>query len=193
MESPQERRERRRAEKRQAVRRVAVRIALDDGLEAATVEAISAAADISPRTFFNYFGSKEDALVMEPAWRPEDLMELLRRRPEDEPVFRSLQAVMKEVGVRSLPLWADMQPFMELQNRHPELAVRARAADQAKVMEMTLALVRSRPGARGGLHARLLVVGSFGAMISAVQESLETGEPVEELLDQAFALLEQGL
>jgi AcrR family transcriptional regulator len=193
MENPQERRERRRREKRQAIRRAAVRIALDGGPEAATVEAISAAADISPRTFFNYFASKEEALVMEPVWQPEEVVELLQARPDDEPVFQSLKAVSKELGVRKRPVWEEMQPFIELHNRHPELSAKVRAVDQSKVMEKTLDIVRRRPGVTSGLHARLLVIGSFGAMISAIQESLDAGEPVEELLDEAFTLLERGL
>ncbi|MFG2072796.1 TetR/AcrR family transcriptional regulator [Nonomuraea maritima] len=193
MESPQERRERRRAEKRQAIRMAAVKIALDDGLEAATVEAISTAADISPRTFFNYFASKEEALVMEPVWRPDELLELLERRPGDEPVFQSLQAVIRTVAVRVRQAWQDMKPFGELRRRHPELAARAAAVDETKVIETIFEAVRARPGVTGRMHARLLIIGSFGALISAVQESLETGEALEDLLDEAFTLLENGL
>jgi AcrR family transcriptional regulator len=188
-----ERRLRRRIEKRQAIRMAAVRLALDGGIEAATVEAISAAADISPRTFFNYFAAKEEALVMEPIWQPDELVDILGRRPADEPVFRSLQAVMREMAVRIQPVWADAQPFMELRNRHPELVAKARAIDETKVMETILGAVKSRPGVTSAIHARLLVIGAFGAMISAIQESLEGGREVEDLLDEAFALLENGL
>ncbi|MFI6923855.1 TetR/AcrR family transcriptional regulator [Nonomuraea spiralis] len=193
MESPEQRRERRRAEKRQAIRMAAVRLALDHGLDAVTVEAVSAAADISPRTFFNYFASKEDALVMEPVWRPDDIVDLLGGRPADEPAFRSLKAVARELAVRIRPIWDTMQPFMELNSRYPELAARARAVDQTELMEKVLGAVRERPGVTTGIHARMLLIATFGAMISAVQESAATGEPVETLLDEAFALLERGL
>jgi len=56
-------RERKRAETRQRIIDAALDLALKTGLEQATVEAISAAAGVSPRTFFNYFESKDDALV----------------------------------------------------------------------------------------------------------------------------------
>lgn len=193
MESPQQRRDRRRAEKRRAIRMAAVRIALDEGIEAATVEAISAAADISPRTFFNYFASKEEALVMEPLWRPEELIDLLAARPADEPAFQSLRAVTRDLAVRINGIWGDMKPFIELRSRHPELAAKARAADETKLMDTVFEVVRNRPGVTGRIHARVLVIASFGATISAIQESQESGEPVERLLDEAFALLEKGL
>ncbi|MFC5830894.1 TetR/AcrR family transcriptional regulator [Nonomuraea insulae] len=193
MESPQERRDRRRAEKRQAIRLAAVKIVLDEGLEAATVEAISAAADISPRTFFNYFASKEEALVMGPLWSPEELIDLLGHRPGGELAFTSLQAVARTLAVRAQPLWADMKPFMELRKRHPELAAKVRAADESKTMDAIFGAVRSRPGVTSALHARLLVIATFGAMISSIQVSAETGAPVDELLDEAFTLLENGL
>ncbi|WP_346109932.1 helix-turn-helix domain-containing protein [Nonomuraea maheshkhaliensis] len=193
METPQERRDRRRAEKRQAIRTAAVKIALDQGLEAATVEAISAAADISPRTFFNYFSTKEEALVMEPLWRPEEFTELLGARPGDEPAFESLKAVARILAARVSPIWADAQLFGELRRRHPELAAKARAADETKIMENVFEVVRDRPGVSGKLHARMLVIGTFGAAISAVQEAAETGGSVEELLEEALTLLENGL
>ena len=38
-------------------------MALEEGLTKATVEAIADAAGISKRTFFNYFATKEDAII----------------------------------------------------------------------------------------------------------------------------------
>src|ERR1700712_3503164 len=56
-------RERKRADTRERLETAAVELALRDGIEHATVEAICDAADVSNRTFFNYFDSKEDAIV----------------------------------------------------------------------------------------------------------------------------------
>ncbi|GGF16795.1 TetR/AcrR family transcriptional regulator [Subtercola lobariae] len=56
-------RDKKRAETRAKLERVAVELVLRDGLAHATVDAISDAADVSPRTFFNYFDSKEDAIL----------------------------------------------------------------------------------------------------------------------------------
>jgi AcrR family transcriptional regulator len=59
-------RERKRAATRRAIEVAALEIVAERGLEKTTVDEISHRADISPRTFFNYFNSKEVALVGEP-------------------------------------------------------------------------------------------------------------------------------
>ncbi len=56
-------RERKRLETRAQLERAAVRLAQEVGLENATIDAICASVPVSPRTFFNYFESKEDAVL----------------------------------------------------------------------------------------------------------------------------------
>jgi AcrR family transcriptional regulator len=56
-------RERKKLETRNAIERAAVKIALEQGYEAATAEAIARRADVSLRTFFNYFATKDVAIV----------------------------------------------------------------------------------------------------------------------------------
>jgi AcrR family transcriptional regulator len=56
-------RERKRAETRRQLERAAVTLALEVGMENATVDAICESIPVSSRTFFNYFDSKEDAIL----------------------------------------------------------------------------------------------------------------------------------
>jgi AcrR family transcriptional regulator len=56
-------RERKRLATRRAILLAAITVVRDRGLEAATVDEIARIADVSPRTFFNYFSSKEEAIV----------------------------------------------------------------------------------------------------------------------------------
>ena len=56
-------RERKKRERSDAIVDAAQRLVLEHGLDAVTVEAIAEAVDVSPRTFFNYFDSKDDAVL----------------------------------------------------------------------------------------------------------------------------------
>ncbi|GHD05215.1 TetR family transcriptional regulator [Zhihengliuella salsuginis] len=77
-------RERNRVETWNAVHDAASSIALDDGLAAATIEAIAARAGISRRTFFNYFPTKEDAILgTQPPVVGDDAIERFRASGDD--------------------------------------------------------------------------------------------------------------
>jgi AcrR family transcriptional regulator len=56
-------RDRKRMQTRARLEEAAVTLVLRDGLEQTTVGAISELADVSPRTFFNYFDSKDSAIL----------------------------------------------------------------------------------------------------------------------------------
>ena len=51
------------ARTRAGLARAALQLVAEEGLHATTVEAIAARAEVSPRTFFNYFDSKDEAVV----------------------------------------------------------------------------------------------------------------------------------
>jgi AcrR family transcriptional regulator len=56
-------RDRKRLETRLRLEDAAVTLVLQNGLEHSTIDAISELADVSPRTFFNYFESKDAAIL----------------------------------------------------------------------------------------------------------------------------------
>lgn len=65
-------RERKKVERRFALIDAAHLLVEEHGFENVTVEDIAAAAGVSPRTFFNYFETKDDAVVPFLAWPAED-------------------------------------------------------------------------------------------------------------------------
>jgi AcrR family transcriptional regulator len=63
-------RERKRLATHRSIQLAALRLVAEHGLENLTIDDIGREADVSPRTFFNYFPSKEDALVGAPPTAP---------------------------------------------------------------------------------------------------------------------------
>ena len=65
-------RERKRLATRRAIQVAAVRLVAENGLDRLTVDEIGRVADISPRTFFNYFPTKEAAIVGDSPTLPDE-------------------------------------------------------------------------------------------------------------------------
>src|SRR5919112_4612452 len=88
------RRERKKLQTHRALSTAARELALARGLDGVTVEDIADAADVSVRTFFNYFSCKEEALVGIDPGVLEELEEALRDRPKGEQPLEALRAVL---------------------------------------------------------------------------------------------------
>jgi AcrR family transcriptional regulator len=89
-------RERKKLATRRALRRVALELVAERGFSHVTVEDIAEAADVSPRTFFNYFPSKEAALFGVDPERIAALRERVVRAAPGGTVLAALRAVMAE-------------------------------------------------------------------------------------------------
>jgi AcrR family transcriptional regulator len=89
-------RERKKQETRKALSQAASRLVLERGLENVLVEDIAAAANVSPRTFNNYFSSKLEAICAIPMDRAKEIGATLRARPADEPLWDALTAAVHQ-------------------------------------------------------------------------------------------------
>lgn len=87
-------RERKKAMTRQALEDEALRLFAEQGFEHTTVDEIVAACDVSRRTFFRYFSSKEDVLSHEKTEHGEAIFDLIAARPADEAPLQSLRVVI---------------------------------------------------------------------------------------------------
>ncbi|MFF1304231.1 TetR/AcrR family transcriptional regulator [Streptomyces sp. NPDC058307] len=87
-------RERKKLATRAALSRAAWSLMVERGLDAATPEAIAAEVNVSPRTFRNYFASREEAILYSLAQTGPGLLDALRARPVEEPPWDSLTQVL---------------------------------------------------------------------------------------------------
>jgi AcrR family transcriptional regulator len=87
-------RERKKARTREALLDAAMVRFSRQGFEGTTVEEIAEACEVSPRTFFRYFPTKEDVLFADAAVRRERLLAVIAERPAGEPAFVALCAAM---------------------------------------------------------------------------------------------------
>jgi AcrR family transcriptional regulator len=80
-------RERKKLATREALRLAALRLAVEKGWEQVRVEDIAAEAGVSPRTFNNYFASKDEAFLATAYDRGARMQAALAARPADEPLW----------------------------------------------------------------------------------------------------------
>ena len=105
MEVTPGRRDRKREATHQSLRAAALRLGAERGFQHVTVEEIANEADVSVRTFYDHFASKQDAVIGFDEWRITQLRDALRARPAHEPPRVALRAVLRELLVESSAEW----------------------------------------------------------------------------------------
>ncbi|RZT84244.1 TetR family transcriptional regulator [Pseudonocardia sediminis] len=90
-------RERKKQATRVALAEAALRLSVEHGTDTVTVEQIADAADVSVRTFFNYFSAKEEAIVAGDVDAAGRMVEAFRDRPAGEPLFTALRHALLEM------------------------------------------------------------------------------------------------
>ncbi|MGW8063713.1 TetR/AcrR family transcriptional regulator [Streptomyces ziwulingensis] len=145
-------RERKKRATRAALTEAAVRLAAEHGAEKVTVEAISAAAGVSVRTFFNYFDTRDDVFVLTGA----DTSEHVRRALLGAPAGLTPLEALRDALAAEL---AEAEQQHELWRLHgqvlraaPHLFVRslgAHLADETELAEAIAERIRSGPGSPG--------------------------------------------
>ncbi|MEU5098719.1 TetR family transcriptional regulator [Streptomyces sp. NPDC020996] len=139
--APEDLRARRRRETRHKIHVAAVRLVERDGLAQVTVNMISAEAGVSPRTFFNYFPTKESALVVvPPPLSDEQRHRLAAGDPRPRRVLHDLVDVLTQQTDEDLMLPGGRHHFramVRIASAHPELAALLHARFDAFESELT--------------------------------------------------------
>ena len=114
-------RERKKADTRAAISRAALRLAIEHGPDAITVDDIAAAADVSPRTVFNYFATKEEAILGFDPNRNLEVGRSVLERPARESPLTTLRAAFVEIAT-GVPEVAEIsRARVQLVRDHPQL------------------------------------------------------------------------
>jgi AcrR family transcriptional regulator len=95
--------ERTRRRVREEIVDVALALFLDQGFEETPVDQVVAAAGISRRSFFRYFGTKEDIVFGDLAEQGPVILAALRARPDDEPIWDALRHAFTVLNTLATP------------------------------------------------------------------------------------------
>ncbi|GAA3140024.1 TetR/AcrR family transcriptional regulator [Kribbella aluminosa] len=186
-------RERKKLQTRAALADAALRLALEKGPEHVTVEEIAEAADVSVRTFFNYFPHKEHAILGRNPEHLDRALERMRTAPADESPLTTMWFIVHDV-LRELESDGQLSRRGELIMRTPTLLYQLMLSSIDDERQLTAALTE-RMGAPAGSVLPGLIVSTAGAACRVVMELHKSApdRPVTELLDEAFHLLAQGI
>jgi AcrR family transcriptional regulator len=177
-----------RSDRRYAVASTAIRLFAERGLDETTVDDIAAAADVSSRTFFRYFTSKESAAFPDHADRVADLRRrLASRHPSSAPFVAALDVCRQS----ALKFFEDPDLYRtryQLVRSVPALRDFERIADAA--YEDVIAEFIVEEAAAGPLA--ILMGKAFAAsVVSVVNYALEVWATEDDA--DAPAVLEAGL
>ena len=93
-------RERKRAKTLALIQVEAMRLFIDKGFDATTLEEIANASDVSPRTLYLYFSSKEEIVFSTREDFPRLLADCVSRRPADEPLLEMVENALIDMATR---------------------------------------------------------------------------------------------
>lgn len=176
-------RERKKRATRLALQRAALELVSEHGREAVTVEQIAAAADVSTRTFFNYFATKDDALAATDPELLDEVCAAVTARPPDESPLRALREVSLDRGRQIAADTGFWKLRGEVIRAHPDLAARLVGASVAADHRVARALA-DRMGVDPRRDPRPLLVASAVTVAkrTAVEIWLATGQE-RDLID----------
>lgn len=136
-------RERKKAATRAALGDAAWSLCVEHGYDGVTVEQIARAAGVSLRTFFNYFSSKEEAVMAGDKQTAETFVRAFAARPPEEPVLVALRGALQSIYPQHIDL-ERLRQSRELRS-HPALLPHVFAAYSAREQELT-AVIADRCG-----------------------------------------------
>ncbi|MBY8881511.1 acyl-CoA-like ligand-binding transcription factor [Actinacidiphila acidipaludis] len=192
-------RERKKRQTRVALSQAAIRLCVMHGWAAVTVEQIAAEADVSVRTFRNYFGSKAEAIAAAHLERMLSVADDLLARPAGEPLWDALlHAVLGQFSPspESSSQSDRWRAGVRLMLAEPALAGEIVRTNAAAQHELARAVAR-RTGtdAERDVYPKLVAAVVATGTGVAVEHSLRADDPAPlgTVVAQVFEQLSAGL
>lgn len=191
-------RERKKRATRRTIHEAALALAVQGGLDAVTVEAVAERAGVSPRTFFNYYPTRDDALVGTNPEAPQEIAAAVQARPADEPVREVVRAVMLARLARLAEdpaMWAARRRLATSDPRLGERMLGAGVRIDRAVVDAVVERARLSSAGEFSAGAELEVAveafAALGAVRAALREHVASGlrVPIRDPIDRAFAIL----
>ncbi|MEE6135717.1 TetR family transcriptional regulator [Mycobacterium sp. 050128] len=181
-------RERKKLKTRQAIRREAFRLIDANGYAATTVEQIAEAAEVSPSTFFRYFGSKESLLLA------DDLDPLIFAAFETQPPELSpTEAIRRAYTEVMAALPAEQLDFENTRQRLMFSIPELKAAMYDEYYR-TVNVVAEMVGRRIGRPADDFEVRVFaGALTGAMMAAADSAPPTAATIYRALDFVDAGM
>ena len=189
-------RERKKLATRHALHVAALQLVAERGLDSVSVDEIADRADVSPRTFFNYFSSKDDAVIgLDPA-APQELFDAFSSRPAEESPVEALRAVQRE-RAEEMGAEPELWPLrMQVIDAHPVLVQRL-IAGFSESERMLAEAIAQRTGTEAGVDAYPTLLASVQACVmrTALHRWLATDftASLPVLVDESWDVLVAGL
>jgi len=189
-------REQRRAETERRLAATARRLTVERGLGGFTVEELCEEVGVARRTFFNYFASKEDAVLGFPVRRDESALDELFVAQRDPRIHGLSPNLVDDFVALMLGRWAaaetthdEAREVFAAVDREPRLL--ARALEHARAHEeRDTRLVERREGLEPGDVRAAILIQLVGALVTGTAaEYFTTGgsRPLPDLLAERVA------
>ncbi|EEW05528.1 TetR family transcriptional regulator [Vibrio mimicus] len=196
------RRERKKLMLRDALIKASYELFAIKGFDETRVEDITEKVDVSNRTFFRYFSSKEDVVLDYQEAEHKDFIAALNRRPFQEPIITALRHAAVEVvkGCENGSYGFDADRLMTLQEllrSHP--LVRAKNLQHGDDRKASIvSLIAQRMGTDPALDIRpSIVVGVLDYAHYAAHDVWKRRTPASilysDVLNEVFLIIENGL
>jgi AcrR family transcriptional regulator len=189
-------RERKKQQTRETIVRVALELFAEHGYDETTLAEIADAADVSPRTIFSYFDSKEEILFCEESSSLEEVKAALEHRPEGATTVDAIRSLLAEMP----PPDDDAKLRKQVITSTPalQLKMRARVAELEPVLAASFARdLGSEPDDVRAVLIAASATAAFGAVHDRLEAEAAGGEigheRAMEIVDEILTFLHGGL